>query len=228
MTSRRGRRPGSRDLLQVFTVCCEDSKTVPAYIERLFQLYRNRVCLKLVTVKRGRTSPSQVVKEVARARSKTHFAFAIIDADLHAPSDRRDQIDFSLQEAERLAVTVIISNPCFEHWIHLHIADYDGACHSADAALAALQAAWQREFNQNYRKNSADYTKVITTSRVTDASERARRRHRQKSSLADSPGTSPASPVRAHHCTPCVTEFYRLIEAIENASLLGADHTGIA
>jgi hypothetical protein len=130
-------------------------------------------------------------------------AWAVFDADPQAGEHRKEEISKTKACAVRESINTAISNPCFEHWIHLHLEDADGAHDSANAMVQALGKAWRKRFGTEYDKGSTVYNRLVTRESVAAATERAERQHNCQD------GASPEL------CSPCVTDVYKLVQAIE-------------
>jgi len=214
---RSPRRHGGRSPKPVWIIACEDTKSVPPYLRCLVALHRDPVSLKFATEHRHRTSPRQVVERSANKIKQLHgssnhaeentndIAWAIIDADPQDGPQRQQQIHEAIQYAEENSVRLIISNPCFEHWIRLYVEDCDGGHASCRIVVEALKQSWGTHFRAPYEKSNPDYSR-LTLDCISTAITRAERQHYRQGGK------------RAHDCNPCVTEFYKLAKCLREAS----------
>ena len=213
---RQRRSPGNRPLKEIWVVACEDSKSAPAYLTELFNShFSSKHHLRLVHRDANQTSPRQIVDRAvseastlddsAGARTKV---LAIIDAEPQAGASRQQIIDELCGDLSKCEL--ILSNPCFEHWLRLHLDNCDGGHETAQKAVKALRSEWTANgLSGLYSKGSASFRALLTGERLEHATDRARQQHRQKAQ---------GGPMRAHRCQPCVTEMYRLIDALQVAS----------
>ncbi|MFI4881569.1 MAG: RloB family protein [Phycisphaerales bacterium JB064] len=208
---RSNRPPRSRR--RVWLVSTEDTGSARTYISALARLH-DTVHLRQILRAPNRTDPIGVVErienEVAamrRARDpRPQRAWAIIDAEPHLGAHHRRAIDAALERAKQLGVTVLIANPCFEYWLHLHIKD--PGCDFDDPAemKAALCASWKEDKQPGtYTKGGADLGRLVTPERIASAAGLARQRHLQ----------GPRNGQPPHLCGPCCTDLYRLIDALQ-------------
>jgi len=213
--ARRRRSHGGRSPKPVWVVACEDSDSARDYLKALNTSCGDPVSLKSANKDRNRTAPQQVVQRAVQKFEDMNIpstgddadrVWAIIDADPQAGPHRQDQIAEAVELAEEKGVELVVSNPCFEHWVHLHLEDCDGGHGSAAEAVAALQKSWSAHLGGSYQKNNPHFSKLLTEKRVDAAIERAKRQHGNKDNA------------RAHECSACVTELYRLAEAMRDAA----------
>lgn len=211
--ARRRRQPGNRPTKPVFVVACEDSKSAPAYFKALFRLFSETVTLKLATRNTNRTSPPQVVDRVVKCRDSLEKytdppdqAWAVFDSEPQAGEAYATKIDDAIKRAQQQSVRTAISNPCFEHWLHLHLKEYDGGHESANDAGVAFAKQWKKSFDSEYKKGSADFSKLITENNVMSACDRAKRQLKRQN------GNAP------HKCSPCVTDVYKLVQELQKVS----------
>lgn len=205
---------------------CEDKKSAPAYFQSIRKIcYENAVTVQFAHQTSDRTSPPQVVARLQHAiadaehdlghdvpdgQAKEQTYWAIIDTDPQAEATRIDQIEAAISAASQSGVNVIVSNPCFEHWLRMHFGEADGAFHSAAQCHASLQTLWQREFSTPYSKKCRDYPqqieRLVQRFPPSDAARIARNQHRRKAAGHDIP---------PHRCQPCCTDMYRIVEHFE-------------
>ncbi|MCA9311090.1 MAG: RloB domain-containing protein [Phycisphaerales bacterium] len=186
----------------IFVIACEDGKSAPAYLRCLFRLFDHVQYIPAKTGTSG-TAPQQVVDRATRALEaleggERDQAWAVIDAEPQTPH-RAQQIS-----AVRSIVRLAVSNPCFEHWIHLHICDVDGSCSAARDKVRLLQQDWTaHKCGGSYQKGTANFDQLVTRERIRQACERAERQ------------LSAKHATQAHLCQACATDFFRLVRAIE-------------
>ncbi len=194
-------------------IVCEDSVSAPAYFSAITIHFHDDVLLRVDKKQANRTAPDQVVERAIQAKSEKSEAdikedgdqfWAIIDADYQAGAPRDKQMVDALRKAKKNGINVAISNPCFEHWLHLHLEDCDGGHFHAKDAIGALDVTWKNRFDRPYEKGC----KKIKTLVMDDQYEAARCRAKKQHGVKD----NAKSP---HECQPCVTDLYRLFDAID-------------
>jgi len=213
---RHRRSPGNRPLKEIWVVACEDSKSAPAYLKELFDChFSDKHHLRLVHRDANQTSPRQIVERAMSeagtlddsAGAQTRV-FAVIDVEPQAAASRQQVIDELCGDHRKCKL--ILSSPCFEHWLRLHLNDCDGGHDTAQGAVKALKAEWIASgLSGSYSKGRAPFRQLLTGERLEQATCRARQQHWQKSQ---------GDHTRAHRCPPCVTEMYKLIEALQGAA----------
>lgn len=210
--ARRKRKKGNQRIKAVFVIACEDSKSAPTYMKSLFRLYASRVTPVFANRDANRTSPRQVVERAMDRRNeleasgKEDQAWAIFDAEPQAGPAHKEQIRQARELAMREHIEVAVSNPCIEHWLHLHLQDVDGGHGSSKNAVDAFSASWRNENGSGYSKGKTDLARVVSEDRVAEAAQRAKAQHERKGS---------ADP---ECCSPCVMDMYRLVEALASLS----------
>lgn len=202
-----------RPPVPLWAIACEDSASAPRYFTALQRLYHGRVLLKVAPNRGHDTGPRQVVERAAGFRDDLATApddpipaWAIIDREPQAEPSREQQIHEAIEWGRSEGVEVIVCNPCFEHWLHLHLKDVDGghgSCREAERALAGALAA--ARVTPNYHKGRTDLSSIVTAKSVAQAAAWAERRHAMQGGAA--------TPI--HRCRPCVTDCSRLIRALD-------------
>ncbi len=202
------RKTDTRRTKAVFFLACEDSKSAPAYFKALFRLYSGIVTPQFATNNANQTSPRQVVERAVKCRNDCEKldpkdqTWAIFDAEPQAGPDYKKQIKLAKDLATSNKIDVSVSNPCIEHWFHLHLREIDGAHDSADKAVRAFSKSWKTHCKSDYSKGKSDLGKILSTESVANATQWAKSQHTQKDC---------ASP---ECCPPCVTDLYLLIEEL--------------
>lgn len=123
---RRARKSGFRDA-RLVVIACEGANTEAKYFTELSNHFRNsRVHVQLLPSEDNKSSPEHVVsrlrefKRTYRLNSNDEL-WVVIDVDRWG--------DAKLDEVARLCVQrkfgMAVSNPCFEFWLLLHVADVD-------------------------------------------------------------------------------------------------------
>ncbi|OAB61481.1 hypothetical protein AY599_15630 [Leptolyngbya valderiana BDU 20041] len=196
---------------------CEGRSSEPAYIQALSKLYSDFVSIKIVPDRGGDSHPTQVLQRLTARRKELESDsedqdryWCVIDVDPHAEPSRGHRITELLERAGRENVGVVLSNPCFEHWLRQHISQYDGGFGTASEAVSDLQTAWEADAGLPGRYDKANarnarFDKLVTLDRVRQAAEHARKLHRQK-----------GNAMTPDLCSPCATDFYRIIEELEH------------
>ncbi len=207
--ARKRRRFGARPEKAVFVLACEDSKSAPGYFKVLFRLYSEVVSLQLATKNANRTSPDQVVDRAREKRdsidsydSDRDQTWAVFDAEPQNQSHKQ-KIDLASTSAVKANVEVAVSNPCFEHWLSLHLGDCDGGYGSSEEASKAFAKAWEEATGNPYGKGRADFSRIASLECVTKACERAKKQHDRQDGK------------RPDKCRPCVTDVYKLVLALK-------------
>jgi hypothetical protein len=178
-----GRRLASREPKRRFTVFTEGRNTEPAYFKALTAACGNAL-IELMII-RGAGVPYTIAE---RAAARTHElglpggvrrrrdsyeendeVWAVFDRDEHP------RIDDAVALCERSRIGVARSNPCFELWLILHVADYDkpDGSHAVQALLRALRP----EYDPSSRKlpNCADLIARIEAAENRAEAQLARR-----------------------------------------------------
>ena len=209
--ARPRRKLGKRRPRPVWIIACEDKVSAPAYFRELNKHFSAAVSLKFSRQTGHKSAPAQVVERAKKdldSLTKSDYgedqAWAVFDAEPQCGEEHKKKIDQAISDAENASVKALISNPCFEHWLRLHISDCDGGYGSSKEAINALKKEWRKVFGGEYEKGKTDLSNLITKKKVAVAAERARAQHAQRQNK------------RAHRCQPCATELYLLIDALMN------------
>jgi hypothetical protein len=193
----------TRSPLPVIVVVCDDARTAVSYFNELKRVVKDKLTLTVVRNPCDRASATEVVelakdKLAALGQANSHDAgdrdsvWALID--LEGTRDRRDAAQEAKRIGEAAQIRVAFSNPCYEVWTLLHLADTGETFVDCRAVLERVAQEWQRRFGQPFgRKAQTDYSKVIGDR--AQAAARARR-HRDAND-------------------PSWTEVHLLIEDIE-------------
>lgn len=153
----------------LYIVATEGEKTEKAYFA-LFGNSRVRVVV-LPTDETGRSGPRHVLDRLDAFQGTYDLGagderWLMIDVDHHRP----EELNPICQEAEQKGIWLAISNPCFELWLYLHLADADASdtnCHAVETRL--------RNALGGYNKANLDTNRFAP--HVADAVERARNLH---------------------------------------------------
>jgi hypothetical protein len=193
----------TRDPLPVIGIVCDDAKTAIAYFAILKRLVKEKLTLTVIRNPCDRATPDEIVGEATRFLSSLQAkrsrddhdrgsVWALID--LEQAHDRRAAARRAKQVASRSGVIVVLSDPCYEMWTLLHLADTGESFADCGAVLNRVEREWIRKFNQPFGpKAQADYAKIIPFR------------------------TSAIASARKHHVAgdPSWTEIYMLMEEIE-------------
>jgi len=120
------RSSGFRDA-KLFVIASEGQKTETKYFENLVSpdyYYNPRTHLEVLRRETTSSSPKHVLKELNKFRSeyslnKNDELWLIIDSDRWPPGHLSDV----LRECHQKKYHVVVSNPCFELWLLLHLQD---------------------------------------------------------------------------------------------------------
>lgn len=223
MSKRRGRfdnaRRASKRLKTRLIVATEDTKSSNRYLRELVRSinrYHEAITISFIKTRSNETAPHQVVQRAIDEgvtdldEELGDSMWVVVDADVLTNSTNRANFETRLQMATQRGIRVAIANPCFEHWLRLHITDavVDGAFQTADELITSLNAELDQcdHCRPDYDKAKFPFETLIANYDCRRAAERARQQHSQKS------GGQMNSP---HLCQPCVTNIYLLIEWME-------------
>ena len=223
--NRRKRTPKTKLL-----IATEDTKSSNRYFRNLIQhtpRYRDSIAISIVTARSNQTAPHQVIQRaIDEAESADLDAslrdsvWAVVDADVLTNATNRNRFEDQLRLAAGRDIKVVIANPCFEHWIRLHVSNcgVDGAHRTARELIAALNTELRgcEHYGSEYKKSEFPYQTLVSKCDSTDAATRAKQQHSQKSA------TKMTSP---HLCQPCVTDIYRLIEWLNDIARIRTEAT---
>ncbi|USO00066.1 MAG: RloB domain-containing protein [Phycisphaeraceae bacterium] len=202
----------------VWVIACEDAVSAQAYFQALNRLFSSTVSLILAKQPGHKSSPAQVVERAAGkfgdlspSDHNDDRAWAVFDAEPQRGNEHKNTIDHAVALGRKMRVAVVVSNPCYEHWLRLHIGCCDGGFGSSREVVEALKCEWRREFRSEYVKGRTDPSRLVTVERLDAAVERALAQHAQQDKK------------RAHRCRPCVTELYQLVEELKKLDEAGPE-----
>ena len=166
-----GRRAPSRDPRHRILVVCEGKKTEPLYLKAFQHHVRNRL-VHVEIVGEGGVPLTAVARAIALrdaanadARSQRDDnlrfdeAWCVIDVDEHP------NLEEACKEAERSAIMVAVSNPCFELWALLHFREHVESWerHEIQKALKAFLPGYEKELD--FRKMAGGYSDAVDRAR---------------------------------------------------------------
>jgi hypothetical protein len=181
-------------------VVCGSEGNEARYIKGLKRHLRN-VAVR-VDVKEKGCAPLEVLEyglsQVLRSAEPYDELWCVVDVDEFITSG--DNLGKAVKRAARessgdLAVTMVVTNPCFELWLVLHFAD-----HRAHLANYAQVKAVLKKHMPAYHKGALDFVRDGYAERYLEAAERARQ--------MDPTGTS-------YQANPS-TNMWRLVEALRH------------
>ncbi len=172
------RRPYEiRDTLPIIMIVCDDAKTAPSYFRELRSILREHCTVKVVPAMRhGATGPDLIEYAVQESKSLSDnqgvTVWVLVDLEM-----RSDSIAFSKKsekKASTLNLELLLSQPCFEAWILLHLTGTGQLFSSCDQVLQEVKKHWKNAFNQPFpqKKAQADYRKLMD--RVESAIQNAK------------------------------------------------------
>jgi hypothetical protein len=166
-------------------VVCDDAKTSVAYFTLVKRAVKEKLTLTIVRNPDDRATPIDVVASAVRQKrqltqEKVHDAkdksvvWALIDLE---QDPKRRQAGFAAKKAgEKDGVSVAISDPCYEVWTLLHLADTGEAFADCSAVITRIEREWPKQFGQAFgKKAQADYSRILQNREI--AASRARRHH---------------------------------------------------
>jgi hypothetical protein len=114
---------------KIWYICTEGEKTEPEYFSMLQKDKPNGVTMKIFTCG-GKTSVNQILNIAKVFLKKKKFnvklgdrAFIVIDVDNNKPKDFKELCSWENKEN---GCHLLISNPCFEYWLLLHLEHISG------------------------------------------------------------------------------------------------------
>jgi hypothetical protein len=121
------RRIGFRQTKKLFLIACEGAETEPEYFNELKPIVAGRdaiIRVDLVANPNHKSHPKKVLERLlAAAKNKEIKAgdelWLVIDRDEWSSTD----LDEICKESMKLGYFVALSNPCFELWLFLHLAN---------------------------------------------------------------------------------------------------------
>lgn len=134
-------------------IVCGAKATEPDYVNGLKKHLRNpAVSIKVVSKDKA---PSQVVqyalKLAAQAPDTYDEVWCVVDTDQFTDLDEAAK-SAARSTTDRLKVTIIVSNPCFELWLLLHFTDHRGAT----ASFGQLEPLLKKHV-PGYHKSRMDF-----------------------------------------------------------------------
>ena len=114
---------------KLFVIAIEDAKGKSA--EQYFDIFKDEISIKLVIIPNedNKSSPKYILENLDNFKAKTSYnedidEFGLVfDIDNWTP----EEIVLVTQQATQKDYFLAISNPCFELWLYLHIADLEEA-----------------------------------------------------------------------------------------------------
>jgi len=192
---RLSRKPYRREPRKRFTVFCEGKNTEPTYFRAIAKMYAS--AMVVVETVGGAGEPGALARaaieraaESRRRRKKTADSFEEND-EVWAVFDRDEHPNFSAAVAACAGAGVPVgrSNPCFEAWLILHIADYNRPDHRHDCQ--SYFKTLHPEYGLEHRK-IPNCESLVTT--VEIAEQRAERQLRDRNDEG-SPFSAPSTTV---------------------------------
>lgn len=144
-------------------IICEDEKSCRQYIESAINHYR--VTHKYETHHCGRTDALGIVKfavnnpsklKLNRRRIKIDQLLCVID---EPSAVNRVNFDRAMELAKKKKIEMIVSYPCFEYWLLLHVKDTTmqfGATPGKSPADACISELKQHSKFKNYDKSNVE------------------------------------------------------------------------
>ena len=189
MKNRYGARrtTGTRPVLQIIEVVCDDTRTAVAYFNLLKQEVSGKKVVKVVPAPSDGAAADEVIELASMPSDQGDETFVLIDLDTNP------NVSSFLEKAKTKQVTLLLSNPCFEVWTLAHVQDTGEAFLDCNAVLTRLKQKWKDAFGSEMGpKAQARYGKLSALRHV--ALERCKHRD---------PNTNPSW-----------TEVWRAVEAI--------------
>lgn len=174
-----------RRSLPVLVVVCDDAKTAVSYFNELKQKVKKKLTLRVVRNPSDRATPQDVINWAQVQKQK------LVEESSHDDTDRSEVwalIDLEQESARRAAgfaakeagetagISVALSDPCYEVWTLLHLADTGESFDNCNSVLSRIEVEWHKKLGQEFgKKAQADYSKILPAR--TDAAVRARKHH---------------------------------------------------
>lgn len=208
---RRGAKP--RRVRPVILIVTEGEKSEPKYFAH-FRTRQSNVEIRVVPNTRngGKTDYASLIRRAVKigredglSQSLGDSIWIVADGDVNyqtndAVSRKNAALSEARQKAAKEALSLILSNPCFEVWYLLHLRYTTAHLPDYDAVKKALEQAGVRD----YEKQDDLYERLA--SHTSEAVERAKRleRHHTENGFSLPLGVD-ANPF---------TEVYRLVEKL--------------
>ena len=189
MNNRYGARrtTGTRPVLPIIEVVCDDTRTAVAYFNLLKQEVGGKKVIKIVPAPSDGASADEVIELANSPSDAGDETFALID------SDTNPNVSGAREKANAKGVTLLVSKPCFEIWTLAHLQDTGEAFLDCNAVLTRLKQKWKDAFGSDLgRKAQARYEKLRASRHL--AIERCKHRNPE--------------------ANPSWTEVWRAVEAI--------------
>jgi len=161
---------------RIFVIATEGAVTEPAYFRGLQErevIDRARVHIEVIATPReeGSSAPKHVLGRLASFASRYRLLEGLDELWLVLDVDRwpAQQLSEVAQEATQRHYDLAVSNPCFELWLLLHVADAPAGVHSS----AACEVELHRVLG-TYNKARPDLATFARRSAVEAAITRAR------------------------------------------------------
>jgi hypothetical protein len=165
-----GRTTGTRPILPIIEVVCDDTRTAVAYFNLLKQEVSGKKVVKVVPAPSDGTSADQVIELASTPSDLGDEAFVLVDLDTNP------NVSSARDKATAKRVTLLVSNPCFEVWTLAHLQDTGEAFLDCNAVLARLKQKWKDAHGSEMGpKAQARYEKLAVSRHV--ALERCKRRN---------------------------------------------------
>ncbi len=156
MPTTRRRRPLDRSTptlrdTRLIVIATEGEKTEKQYFEALVaDLRLSRVQIRVLATEDARSDPAQVLKRLAAFEAEFDLheddeRWLVIDVDRWKPA----KLKRVCTESRAKGFQVAVSHPCFEVWLHFHLADlpaFVGAptCSTVETSLRRLLGAYNK------------------------------------------------------------------------------------
>ncbi len=198
--------PDFANLCRLWHIVCDDTKTAVAYFMELKRKVKQQLTLDIIKAPRHGATAQDIVDRAAQYASNLHIdrpehnsanrdiVWALID--LEGEANRQAQANLVKGKANESDVQIALSNPCFEIWTLMHLADTGAAFVDCQAVVRRIRTEWKKVFGSefNSQKAQADYHKLM--------------QHRD-TALA-------RSKRRQQSHDPSRTEVYKVIESINS------------
>ncbi|MGB0743664.1 MAG: RloB family protein [Opitutales bacterium] len=154
--TRKGfRRPSRPQRTKKFVVVAAEGKeTEPRYFEAFATPREAETQIKIVPNPKDESKPKEVLARLKRffnrnySKARGDEAWMVIDRDDFPEDDLRSVY----RDAKALGFHVLMSNPCFELWLYLHLRDHCPFTdrHDCQRKLAAVLPGYSPDSKGNY------------------------------------------------------------------------------